>query len=269
MTRDVFARVLGNVGGRGAASFCLCGIGEPLLHPRWQEFACAIRMADPAPIYCYTNGWDLSGRTGQQLIDSPIDVLMVSVHSYDTATRNRLMRLPAEYNVLEEIDALLNKVAKAPHSIDIRVGQVELPGLPKDQRLERWCAERGVTFESWPNWNRAGHVRLEGTTSSTNVSPHACYHYASTIFIDHKGRALSCCCDANTETGAMNACTSPLEEIVDARLSRLASGEPLTPLCAGCDAELSNKPFLSTSFYVVAQRHQRSTLDPNNAPGGR
>ena len=259
MSQEVFDQVLENVGGRGVLNYSLCGIGEPLLHPRWLEFSRAIRQRDlHATIYCRTNGWDLGGRTGQLLAESPIDVVTVSVHSYDQDVRRRIMRLKGKDDVLAEIDRFLQILKTAGSTLKVKIIQVELPDLPRDEALAQWAAARGLPFDSTSLWNRAGNAMVPDTpTNWTNPSPDSCYHYATGLFIDHRGTVLACCCDAQSQTGFLSARTSTLEEIAAKRLERLASGEPLTPLCLGCDTPLSNRPVLATKFYPLALARQR------------
>jgi hypothetical protein len=70
---------------------------------------------------------------------------------------------------------------------------------------------------TWPNWNRAGNVSRGGATANwLNESPDSCYHYASTVFIDHRGMVLSCCCDAQSQTAVTSARVTRLDEIVKA-----------------------------------------------------
>ena len=253
MTDDVFAQVLANVGGRGVPFYCLCGIGEPFLHPRWAGFARALRAADPqARISAYTNGWALRDDIRDEVVASPIDLLEVSVHSTDPATRSRMMGLPPGEDVLLGIDRLLASTRAVGRALRVCVSQVQLPGQERDESLAAWCAERGLLFEWGPVWNRGGNVRLRGMGNAANVSPHACDHFASVVFIDHRGNVLACCCDASGVTAELSACRSSWDDVVTARLRRLASGRPLSVLCATCDTPLSNRPFLETSFYAEA-----------------
>ena len=262
----VFERLVNQLSDCGVPAFCFCGVGEPLLHPQWFDFATLLKGRNPgAKLYCYTNGWDLGGRTGQRLASSPLTGILISVHAYDLETRARIMRLPGPSNVLRDIDALLEVIRVNGSSLEVRIGQVEVAGTPRDERLATWCAERGLAFDSWPAWNRGGHISSRSDSHWSNVSPDGCAHFANTIFIDHRGMVLSCCCDAASETGRYNVCETPFKQVLEDRLKALSSGRPLTHLCERCDTPLSNRPFLPTRFYALAlNASQRSSSHQAN-----
>ncbi|MCG8054873.1 MAG: radical SAM protein [Candidatus Thiodiazotropha taylori] len=264
MSDDVFDSVLRNLSGRGVPAYYLCGLGEPLLHPHWLEFAQRLRAADPdSHIICSTNGFSINSKVIGCLIDSPIDTLELSLHSLDPTVHYSIVRSFELKRALERIEALLEALASRNNpGLEVRVGQVLLARYPDpDPQLQAWARQRGLVFNAWRSWNRAGHVPDSILVSSPdekrrffqrNLSPGVCKDFAEILFIDHRGEVLSCCCDAANETAEFNVRQHSMEQIIKARLEKLASNGPLSPICHRCDAPATNKPFCATSFFCEA-----------------
>ncbi len=263
MSQDVFDALLKNLGGRGIPTYYLCGIGEPLLHPHCLQFAQKLREADPnSKIVCTTNGFSINPDALDSLIHSSIDILELSIHSLDTKIHQSIMRGFRVERALERIEALLKRLEKSSDArLDVHVGQVliSMHSQP-DRALEAWARERGLKFNVWRTWNRAGHVPESILTNPSNESesfdganrsPDTCSDYANVLFIDHRGDVLSCCCDMANETTELNATQHSFEEILANRIRNLASGRPLSSICPSCDAPATNKPFCTTDYYQV------------------
>ena len=270
MTLRTFHAVLRNIGGHGVPTYYLCGIGEPLLHPRCFEFAHHLHRADPsARIVCTTNGFSLKQEYLDDLLTSPIHRLEVSLHALDEQTHKSILRSFRVGQALERLEALLTRRRELASPIEVRIGQVLVARQPKpDQRLADWAKARDLPFAAWRAWNRAGSVPEEAIAddpaeprsfSGINRSPSVCSDYASILFIDHRGDVLSCCCDVANETTEMNAGEHSLEEILGRRLKTLASGRPLSPICERCDAPATNKPFQPTTYFAISRTHEQNS----------
>lgn len=265
MRPDVFDAVVRNIGGRGVRTYYLCGIGEPLLHPKWFDFAARLRRADPdAQIVCVTNGFSIRRRDIPRIVSSDIDVLEVSLHSVDKTAHRAVVRSFAVERALEPVEELLAQLSLRPETaLEVKVGQVLVAAHPEpDPGLIAWAEKRGLAFNAWRTWNRAGHVPLEVLVDSeteprrfsgSNRSPETCSDYAQFLFIDHAGAVLSCCCDFVNETEEFNAARHTLEEILAGRLRQLASGTVLSSICSRCDAPATNKDFFATDYFRVAR----------------
>jgi hypothetical protein len=261
MHEELFDAVVRNLGGRGVPIYYLCGIGEPLLHPSWFRFAEQLRAADAkAEIICVTNGFSIRPKDLDRIIDSEIDVLEISLHSLDERAHHSIMRSFPVHRALERVSALLTRLAQRPDAtLGVKIGQVLVASHPKpDPGLAAWARARGLEFNAWRTWNRAGHVRDHvladaaadaQTFADANHNPATCSDYAEMLFIDHEGEVLACCCDFANETAEFNAAGHTLEEILAGRLRQLASGRPLSPICHRCDAPATNKPFWATDFF--------------------
>jgi organic radical activating enzyme len=257
MSRAVFEKILRNVGGRGVSEYCLCGMGEPLLHPDWFEYTEQLRRGDiESRIVIYTNGLVLDEKNVDKLISAPVDSLQISLHSTDPRRHRAVVRRGDIRVILANIDRLLQRLAEVPNRrLTLDLLKTALDNDRNDD-LAAWAKSRGVNYSSWPIWNRAGNVRSIGTIN--NISPRWCRHYADKIYIDVEGRVLPCCCDIANEAEELNATAVTYENIYGFKLRRLMATEPLSAICHRCDAPETNKPYLDTTFFKIAnEKHLR------------
>lgn len=268
MTTETFHSTLEALTGRGVPAYHFCGIGEPLLHPKWHEYAAALRDREPkALLTAATNGYALTDSNISRLAESPIDLITVSIHTVDRGMHRGIVRGFNVVDALDRVDRLIIKLEEsAAAQLKVRIGQVLVSSLAKaDLSLQKWALERNLDVAAWRAWNRAGHVNEKVLPFSTehpeveysNKSPEVCGRFSDLLFIDHGGEVLACCCDMANQTGGLNVGQHTLEDICEFRWNKLAKGRALYDLCRTCDAPSTNRNYLPTEYFrlLASARH--------------
>jgi putative metalloenzyme radical SAM/SPASM domain maturase len=128
----------------------LNGIGEPLLHPKLEEFIRRAKklMPSSAVVGFQSNGILLNKATARSLIDAGLNRICLSM---DTVSHDsfRKIRAGGELQDLDRAFSALNMARKMSGRPDFRTG-VEIV-LMRDTLLElpatiRWAAQRGASF---------------------------------------------------------------------------------------------------------------------------
>jgi len=160
----------------GAESLVLNGIGEPLLHPRLEEFIQTAKRLMPASSWVgfQTNGLLLDEGRARSLVDAGVDRICLSLDSIHPDTFQRL-REGGDVKGMEKAFSALGKARKANPGSILRIG-VEFVVM-KDNAHQlpdvlRWSAARGATFAIVTNLIAydEDHVAQAAYDSSTGES---------------------------------------------------------------------------------------------------
>ncbi|MBI5444788.1 MAG: radical SAM/SPASM family putative metalloenzyme maturase [Deltaproteobacteria bacterium] len=132
----------------GLEALVLSGIGEPLLHPRLEEFvrAARARMAREAWVGFQTNGLLLDDRRAASLAAAGVDRVCVSLDSVSVDPFRRIREGGEVSAVGRALEALRRARGTAPR---LRVG-IEFVAMRQNvaelPEALRWAAARGVDF---------------------------------------------------------------------------------------------------------------------------
>ncbi|UFS71448.1 radical SAM/SPASM domain-containing protein [Geomonas sp. RF6] len=133
-----------------AESLVLNGIGEPLLHPRLEEFVTIARASMPAESWIgfQSNGLLLTERRAVALMEAGLDRICISVDSVSPETF-RAVREGGELHDVEKAFAVLTSAREKCGRRDFRIG-MEFVLMRENMRelpaVLRWAASRGVDF---------------------------------------------------------------------------------------------------------------------------
>ena len=131
-------------------SLVLNGIGEPLLHPRLEQFISRAKGLMPADSWIgfQTNGLLMTNLRAVSLVNAGLDRVCFSMDGVTPGTF-RTLREGGELDDLEQALAAIVKARDICHRPEVRVG-VEFvarrDNLPELPAALRWAASRGASF---------------------------------------------------------------------------------------------------------------------------
>jgi len=181
-----------------------CGLGEPLLHPKIEEI---IKIAHDNGFYTQliTNGALLSKEKAQQLVNSHLDEMAISLHSTNPTNYLKITGLDLE-KTLKAIDCSIGILKK---KIKVSFWRIKHPNKqfqdnPEDQEiyqktLKKWkISQTSVLGPSEP-WSRDGFVP-NSKCKKVKDKFFWCNKIYFTFNLDWKGNVILCCNDYNRET---------------------------------------------------------------------
>jgi putative metalloenzyme radical SAM/SPASM domain maturase len=131
-------------------SLVLNGIGEPLLHPRLEQFISRAKGLMPAASWVgfQTNGLLMTNLRAVSLVNAGLDRVCLSMDGV-TPDTFRTLREGGELDDLEQALAALAKAKQVCHRPEVRVGVefvVRRDNLRELPAALRWAAARGASF---------------------------------------------------------------------------------------------------------------------------
>jgi len=218
----------------------LCGLGEPLLHPKIFDI---IRMGRDYdfPVQLVTNGSTLSPKLGKKMIESDLNNLAISIHSLNPETYNKLTGLNLE-DVLPRVESILEYLRGS--GIELEIWRVAFPDgtiLQDQEKFSNFLSRHKTVkvFGPTPAWNRGG-LLADKFYPLANDGHIWCEKLYFTSSIAWDGRAVLCCCDYfNITVPLGNAWKDTIEDIQKRR--ELVFRSKIRPkICKACRRPIDN-----------------------------
>lgn len=261
---DLALRLLDEGGEHGLPSLKLTGRGEPLLNPDLERIISHAKQRGVLDVMFNTNATLLTEERSRKLIDSGLDLLIVSLDGASPETYNAI-RIGANYDrVIRNIEAFANlRERLGRHSPRLQVQMVCMQDTLEDivAFVERW---RGMA-------NRINLIRYKDYTPDGSRPKHLydprfrkvpCRQLWQRLLVTSAGKVHMCCGDFRMRYPVGDAYTQTLQEIWhSARLNairdkhRAGSYDDL-PVCRDCPSNL-----VADFWSMLDPEHQLESRD--------
>lgn len=229
-------------------SISLCGLGEPLLHPKIIYF---VEQVKAAGFECTvsSNGSVLTKKKATQLIDAGLDLIQLNIA--DEGERyEEVYKLPYEptrvhvERFIKMIDGTSTKASI------VLVDYLQDPA--HTAKMKTYWSERGIDdFTEFEIMNRGGALFVEGMEYTSfeevahaqtmfterNIAP-MCIAPFVYLFIGYDGLYYLCCSDWRKQAPVGSVFDESLSSIIGEKLNYLRTREPV---CVNCNHDPANR----------------------------
>jgi len=140
MTFDTFRRIIDEGISHHLYAINLCWFGEPLLHPECFKFIRYAKDKGILDIRMNSNGSLLDGEKIQQLLDSGLDLLIVSINGATKESYERMRKGVAYEKVVKNIEQLVEQRDRRGSSLSINLQFLHMKPTEDEVELfiKRW-----------------------------------------------------------------------------------------------------------------------------------
>jgi hypothetical protein len=224
-----------------SAQITLSGMGDPLLHPRWETMIRSLRYQG-GTVGIQVSAAALDEETIARMVDAAPSFINLSVPSTRRETLARLLPGSDPSRINDTPRRLLDAVrGRIPVTIiGIRTA-LEDPGMAR--RFTRYWKERGLAARVADCHSRGGNLSDETLLAPSRRTglQAPCGLLARHAFVTWQGELLACCHDLTGETVLGNLVRDELSTLVE-RKERVADRLPPFELCNRCDEPLRRLP---------------------------
>jgi len=216
--------------------FTLCGLGDPLLHPKIYDFVAALTRLGSPPLV-FVNPGSLTPSNIERLVASAPGGINVSFHSLRPEVFAVLMPHIAFEKALAVTFELISRARSC--GIEVQVGGIATR-VNEDEgpSFRQFWGERGV----WSNWTdchgRGGNLVAPGlyrpSPETTGLHGGPCGLFSFHSFVTWEGVVLACCNDMTGETALGDLVKDGIERVIERKERVLRDGK-FFPLCDTCD----------------------------------
>lgn len=239
MDFDLYERLLREAAAHGTTNLQLQFYDEPLLHPRLLEMLKKAHELGFTFIHMNTNGTLLTPKLCDQLLETGVDSMTVSIDAATSQVYQELRGNPRFEQVCQTIEYLAGKIREGSHKFSLSVSLVQVPENQSEtsEFISRWI-------------NTVEYVRIDKPVDSLNRARDAFFHPSQRVICFYPwqvicvladGAVVKCCGDFNLKDVVGNVKENTLEEIwqgdryMDYRRNLLQGRIDLVPLCDQCD----------------------------------
>jgi radical SAM protein with 4Fe4S-binding SPASM domain len=206
-------KILGEVSGR-VELINLFHFGEPMLHPRLGELIRRCKESG-AKVLVTTNGTLLNERRAHELIDSGLDMLVVSLDAASKEVYSAVRRLGNFEKVLSNVESFLllkRRSGRGPHTqaqmVALRFNREEI-----DKFVTRWRGKAdSVRVKRFYNTANIGAEIGEATPDAKRKTRPCLLLWREPVVL-YDGTVVPCCVDMIGEKPIGNVNERPLMEI--------------------------------------------------------
>jgi MoaA/NifB/PqqE/SkfB family radical SAM enzyme len=241
MTESLFDRVCAEIGKSSTLRWVsLCGIGEPLLHPRIVDWVARLVGLPSRPkVGLVSAGQKLTAEKFLALQAAGLSKVAISVQAVDQELYSRLMPGLVLERVLANLDAIAAlETRRVPLTIQITQHAANEAHVPA---IVDYAHKRGFRTQVNAIHSRGGHVADASLQRiPPAVSPiRPCRIFDKITFIAWDGRVHYCCHDVSRQNVVGLLATESLHTI-NARKQELVepAGGPSANICERCDDSL-------------------------------
>lgn len=229
--------------------------GEPLLHPHLGEMIRRCKESG-AKVLVTTNGTLLNERRARELIDSGLDMLIVSLDAASERVYSTIRRLGNFEKVLANVESFLllkQRAGGAPHTqvqmVALRLNREEI-----DKFVARWRGRAdSVRVKRFYNTANIGDEIGEASRRPPQARPCMLLWREPVVLYD--GTVVPCCVDMIGEKPIGNVRERPLMEIwndaevVEMRRLHVEGRHAEIPLCRNCHVFQYGAPAVLGSLF--------------------
>ncbi|MFH2010969.1 MAG: radical SAM protein [bacterium] len=243
--------------------------GEPLFHPQLRSFF------DEAEVRgvrtgLSTNGTRLDRERAQQLIDSPLDLLIVSVDATDRDSYVAAHGADLYAEVVRNVESFLRlktRAGRGPYTVLQMIRRADDPR--PEQFLRRWAGSGADALRLKRFFNFGGNVEGAdaapgGPTPGGPAPP--CVLLWRQLAVCYEGSVVSCCHDFLEQSVLGNIHEQSLRELwngpamIAQRRLQLAGRAEESALCAGCNPPVLGLPQLLGATAVDSLRGKKIVI---------
>ena len=240
MKDDVFERLLQELVAAPTARYIsLCGIGEPLLHPRFFDWVPRLAGLWYRPeVGLVTGGERLTPEVWDRLPSLGLRRVEMSVQAVEPRLYAQLMPGLS----FERVMANLEHIARHPHPrVPFSVSYTEhLENRAHTAEVVRFFAERKVPVKITQLHSRAGNlVNLALRVGAPRIPAlRRCRIFEKIAFVAWDGRVHFCCHDVSRLHVVGDVAIDGLAAINTHKTHIVREGGPSAPMCGACDDPL-------------------------------
>ena len=225
----------------------LCGLGEPLLHPRAAEFVAQVKQADFA-VTISTNGSLLDERRGNALLEAGLDEVYINVGD-EGDEYEEVYQLPFERTLDNVVrfnqdagDRCRVTVVVVNHHRDAE-HVARMNGFWTDHGIRHVTSYEimnrgGSLFVDHMQYQTYGELVQAKTRLVERAGTPLCGAPFFYMFIGYDGQYYLCCSDWEKQAPLGSVFDLSFHEVAKAKLAHLASREPV---CKTCNLDPVNK----------------------------
>lgn len=173
------------------------GLGEPLLHPKFFDTMSLIRNRLPdAFVHADTNAIALDEKSAEKLINSGLDLLIVSVNAHDKETYKKINIVDKFDEVVSNVKTLLNLKGNRPPSVVVQLLDIDVNRPHFEEFRNFWEPLLNDNDELYfrPFNDFGGSISLDDFVSDYYKGErYPCPSMFSTLTIDKDGFVFPCC----------------------------------------------------------------------------
>lgn len=236
----VFERLLKDLSGTSTLRYIsLCGIGEPLLHPRFFEWVPRLAALWYRPqVGLVTGGERLTPEVWDRLPTLGLRQVEMSVQAVEPGLYAQLMPGLS----FERVMANIEHIARHPNArIPFSISYTEHDGnRAHSADLHRYFAARRVPVKTTELHSRAGNlVNPILRVGPTKVpAERRCMIFEKIAFVAYDGRIQFCCHDVARRHVVGDLVSDGLVAINARKTEMVRAGGPSADICAACDDPL-------------------------------
>lgn len=244
MELDLFKKIIDEAVALGTFSINLNLLNEPLTHPKIMEMIKYAKEKGIVDVHFHTHGGLLTEEKAEQLLDSGLDKLLMSIDSPYKEKYNKIRVLSDFDNVMSNLKRLKEmRDKKGQTSPLIRVNFIQFPNISheelKDAKKLFLQFADCIGFQEYvdPHWN----IGKGKTYEKGYKSDFVCQQPFTRLSIIEDGRVSPCCNDHDQKLVIGNLSEQPLKEIWESHKLKIfrdvqKEGKFYTnPICANCE----------------------------------
>jgi hypothetical protein len=232
-TYETILQKINDYTGGAHISIAYSGMGEPMLNPLLYKF---VEHVSPfAETSFATNGSAATSKNIQKLIDAGLDQIWFSFNGSDAEVYGKMMGglsfTQAHRNLEAAVQLCQNTRLKVGANVSItKLTQHQLAEIQKNLND---AGVESVRFSQCHN--RGGFLTDPGvcTTPKIPFPTKRCDIFTHTIFVDWRGKVLSCCHDLRGDNEIGDLTTESMDEIMGRRQTITKQGLDFK-ICDGC-----------------------------------
>ncbi len=220
----------------------LCGLGEPLMNPKVPHFIKKIKKRNIKTAIT-TNGLMLTPQIVDELLDSKIDMIQISVNGFSQKTYDKICSKANFNTLIENLKSLSNESSK---SLKKQITVIEQNENEKDlPKLKQFANENGFSFFLRRTHSRGGYLYKP----EQYVNFDGCGLFIKAAFITWEGNVLSCCQDLSGENCLGNIKNIKYEDLIEQKKIFIENYKWFE-ICRNCDDLFSRYVLLANPSCV-------------------
>jgi radical SAM protein with 4Fe4S-binding SPASM domain len=243
MNPDLFKKIINECEGRVDFIY-LHFFGEPLLHPEIVDFI-NYAAGKGMTIALSTNATVLNEKMSQDLLQSKLDLLIISIDSLNPEIYKKIREGGNLENILKNIDTFLDLHQTFQSTLNVSLQTIEMSLNKEDIHTftSRWKLRDGLnlTVKQLYNYaNQVKNIRSLGNIPDNNSDRKVCIEPWRGFVIGWDGMVVACCNDFNYKfsLGDLNVNTLAeiwnSEKIQEIRKCQSNGLQKSNVLCKGC-----------------------------------
>ena len=216
MSLDLFKKIIDEIQGK-VEFIWLHFFGEPLMNVKIPEF---IEYAGGKGITLgmSTNGSFLKGKIAEKILDSKLDLLLISIDSLSSGKFEKIRQGGDLSTILENVDSFLIHHKEKKSALNIILSVINL--YDNEDEIEqfktRWVLSAGidVTIKSFDNFaNQETGINPLSVSSELSNPSYVCCEPWRGFVVGWDGYVVPCCYDFNYKNVIGNINDSPVFEV--------------------------------------------------------